>query len=335
MPFSIGQSEQFGYYKQITNWSTVYDADLSEEIANPERLTVGTLDFGFVLLCLFPILLIILVFNVGGTERDLDFMKLLQMQSDNIQKWLLVRYFFYFIFSVLLLLLLIIPCSLYLNVTFSIVLNYYLVCIGYILFWFIIFYYIALYSKSSADQSLKMIGVWLLFCVLLPGTIHQITNMKFTPSLMTDYLDANRKDTYALFELKPEVIKEMVTTAHPNLKNTAFSKDTIINTDITNNSSSALVNSIMKKAAKKLFDSNEKRNNFIKNTYVINPFGFFQNKLNAICSTDYYAFQNYKNQIQTAIDIKIKTMLLSEWNKEIIDKEKYKNFLKIATDEKK
>lgn len=335
MPFSIGQAEQFGYYKQVTTWSTVYDADLSEEIANPERLALGTLDFGFVFLCLFPILIIILLFNIGGTERDLNFIKLLEMQSGSIQKWLLVRYLFYFVFCISLLLLLLVPYNIYLKVEFSSAINYYIVCIIYTLLWFLLFYFIALYGKSSSAQSLKMVGIWLLICVLLPGTIHQVNNLKFGSNLMTDYLDANRKDTYALFDLKPEVIKEMVTAAYPELKNTAFGKDTIINTDIINNSSAALVNILMKKAAKKLSDSNENRNNFIKNTYLINPFGYFQNKLNAVCGTDYYAFQNYRNQIQKGIDLKINTMLFSEWDKEVIDKKKYLNILKITEGEKK
>ena len=35
MVFSLGQSEQYGYYKRVTNWSTIFDSDLAEEIANP------------------------------------------------------------------------------------------------------------------------------------------------------------------------------------------------------------------------------------------------------------------------------------------------------------
>ena len=38
LPLGIGQSEQFGYYKEITFWSSTYDNDMVEEIANPERL---------------------------------------------------------------------------------------------------------------------------------------------------------------------------------------------------------------------------------------------------------------------------------------------------------
>ena len=57
MVFSLGQSEQYGYYKRVTNWSSTFDSDLAEEIANPERLAIVTLDFNFVFTFLSPILI--------------------------------------------------------------------------------------------------------------------------------------------------------------------------------------------------------------------------------------------------------------------------------------
>lgn len=328
MPLSIGQAEQFGYYKQITNWSTVYDADLSEEIANPERLTTGTLDFGFAVLCLLPLLLIILLFSIGGLERDASFIKLIALQSNDIKKWLFARFLFYFILCILLLFALILPYSILTNAPFTSVVLYLLVCIGYLLFWFLILYFIALFAKNSSGQALKMVGLWLLFCVILPGTIHQISNWVYPSNFMTDYLDANRKETYAIFDLKLENIKERVLELHPELQNSALAKDIILNTDILNNSSAAVVNNLMKNAATKVALANQEKNNFIQNTYIINPFAFFQNKLNNICGTDYYSYQNYRVEIQKAIDQKIATQLKLEWNNMVVDKKKYQEILK-------
>ena len=70
MVFSVGQSEQYGYYKKVTNWSSTFDSDLAEEIANPERLALGTLDFNFVFIYLCPILITVLIFNIGGWKRS-------------------------------------------------------------------------------------------------------------------------------------------------------------------------------------------------------------------------------------------------------------------------
>ena len=62
MVFSLGQSEQYGYYKRVTNWSTIFDSDLAEEIANPERMAIGTLDLNFVLIYLILYYILFLFF---------------------------------------------------------------------------------------------------------------------------------------------------------------------------------------------------------------------------------------------------------------------------------
>ena len=99
MVFSLGQSEQYGYYKRVTNWSSRFDSDLAEEIANPERLAIGTLDFNFVFTYLSPILIIILLFNIGGLERDLKFENLVYLQSVSKRYWLLLRFLFFTLLS--------------------------------------------------------------------------------------------------------------------------------------------------------------------------------------------------------------------------------------------
>ena len=53
MPLGIGQAEQYGYYKKITNWSSTYDNDMVQELTNPERLVNGNIDFSFLIIFLF------------------------------------------------------------------------------------------------------------------------------------------------------------------------------------------------------------------------------------------------------------------------------------------
>ena len=103
MVFSLGQSEQYGYYKRVTNWSSTFDSDLAEEIANPERLAIGTLDFNFVFTYLSPILKIILLFNIGGLEKDLRFDNLIYLNNLSKERWLLARFSFYYFLTVILL----------------------------------------------------------------------------------------------------------------------------------------------------------------------------------------------------------------------------------------
>ena len=43
-PLGIGQSEQYGFYKQTKRWSSTYDTDMAEEISNYERLINGSVE---------------------------------------------------------------------------------------------------------------------------------------------------------------------------------------------------------------------------------------------------------------------------------------------------
>ena len=68
LPLGIGQTEQYGFYKEVTLWSSTYDNDMVEELSNPERLVNGNIDFSFLIVYLLPVLLIILTYNIGGLE---------------------------------------------------------------------------------------------------------------------------------------------------------------------------------------------------------------------------------------------------------------------------
>ena len=114
--YSIGQAEQFGYYKRVTFMASPYDADMTEEIANPERLQTGTLDFSFTLLYLLPLLLLILLYNLQSAEAEQGFLPLIEVQTASKNSWLLTRVSFYVLLLSVALLLLIIYGALLTNV---------------------------------------------------------------------------------------------------------------------------------------------------------------------------------------------------------------------------
>mgnify|MGYP001176269555 FL=1 len=330
MPFSIGQAEQYGYTKRISNWSTIFDSDMAEEIANPERLAVGTLDFSFVFIYLTPILIIIMLFNVGGLEKDLNFDQLIHVTNISKSQWLTARFSFYFILLFLLIILMMLPYSFLLEVfktdgiTF---LRLLLVKLGYIFFWFLVFFIINYFGKGSPDQSLKMISAWLLFCIIIPGGVHQLTSLKFPTNYMTDYLDVRRDNKNNFFEFSNESLRDTLISSFPYLESTVHASDSIPTKPILNKSVSALVNVLNKNAAKKVKISAEQRNQFIINSYIINPVIYFQNQINRETKTDYFAYEEYKNKIQSMIDGKIHLILNDCWNKEIVDKQKYISYV--------
>ena len=330
MVFSLGQSEQYGYYKRVTNWSTTFDSDLAEEIANPERLAIGTLDFNFVFIYLSPILLIILLFNIGGLEKDLRFDHLIYLQNISKGKWLFVRFLFYFIITIIILFILVLYYAFISGVFKNEALNFsgllFMITL-YILLWFTIFYFIDYFGKGSSDQAIKMISIWLSFCIVIPGIVHQVTSIKHSTNYMTDYLDVARDQSNDIFELSPDTLRMKLLDAFPRLEKTLFASDTIMDKSIINRSVSGLVNTLNKNVVISIEKSNEEKNEFIKSFDFLNPVIVFQNQINALTGTDYYAYLNYRKYIQSIIDKKINLILEDTWNKINVNKVKYNEYV--------
>ena len=331
MTFSLGQAEQYGYYKRVTNWSTTYDSDLAEEIANPERLAIGTLDFNFVLTYLSPILIIILLFNIGGLEKDLKFDNLIYSSKIKKEGWILARFLFYYLLITALIFILTIPYALlagvFENHTVQYV-NFLLLVLLYLILWFTTFYFINLTGKGSSDQALKMISVWMLLCIIIPGAIHQITSLKYPTNYMTDHLDVSRELSNNIFNLPEEDLKKGLLDEYPFLQNTLHASDSIINAAIINRSVSGLINSLNKNVSISIEFSSKKKNKFIKSFSKLNPVTTFQNEMNSIAETDFYAYRDYRTRIQEMIDKKIELILEDTWNNVTVDKNRYAEYVK-------
>jgi ABC-2 type transport system permease protein len=329
LPLSIGQTEQYGYYKSITIRSSAYDQDMVEEIANPERLINGNIDFLFVLIFLMPLLLIILVYNLNGLEKDLSFDKLVSVQTGNKLKWLFIRLSFYILTTFLSMAIFIMLLAVNREAfsTHSTELSSFLkVTVLYFIFWTFILYIIISNSNGSSSQAFRMISIWLILCVLIPGAIHQYASMKYPANYMTNYLDASRKEANEIYELSPDTLAKELLILYPELKNTKYGKDTIIDESIVGNSISALLNSMNKKAITNIEDQNEQKNKLIEFSYWFNPVSLFQNQLNRITSTDYYAYHAYRKKVQMAIDKKIRLLVFETWDKKNVDKARYGSY---------
>ena len=329
LPLGIGQAEQYGYYQKLSIWSSPLDNDIVEEISNYERLINGNIDFSFLILFLLPLLIIILTYNVRGLESDLKFHDLVSVQVGDYKKWVFYRLLFYAV-----LLLFSVDC-LFLSV--AIINNVFsyqffeLIILSnfYILIYFISFYLIIIKSNGSISVAFKMIALWLTFCVLVPGAVHQYINLKYPTNYMTDFLDANRKDTYDVFKLSKEELNEQLIEIYPELLLSKHAKDSVINRTIVRNTMSAIVNQINVNAIEKINQQNFSKNNLITKAYFFNPLSFFQNKWNALTETDYHSYSDYRNYTQSKIDKRLELLVYDCWNSKKLDLKSYNEYLNL------
>tara|TARA_Y100000589_G_C27194899_1_gene646343 strand:+ start:1466 stop:2788 length:1323 start_codon:yes stop_codon:yes gene_type:complete len=330
LPLGLGQAEQYGFYKKIGNWSSTFDNDMVEEIANPERLVNGNIDFAFLIIFLLPVLLIILTYNIKVLEQEYKFDKLVIVQFGSVYKWVFFRLLFYVILLILTTSIFIFGVSYVsggiidnLNATISLVK---ISCL-YILFFSLIFYFILIKSNTVTSSAFKMICVWLIFCVIIPAAVHQFASIKYPVNYMTEFLDVNRKEAYEIFELPVDSLYDRLVEIHPNLHNTKHGLSDEINNTIISNTVSSLINQMNKNVINKIESDCQRKNHLIESTYLFNPVSFIQNKWNYFTNTDFYSYQLYRAQVQQLIDQKLDLLTEECWEEKEVNKVIYLKYL--------
>lgn len=337
MTYSIGQAEQFAYYKNISMWSTAYDKDLTAEISNPERVAIGSLDFSFVWLFLMPLLLIVLAYSIHGLERDLNFIKLLSVQEPNSKSWIAKRFIAIGIFcTTVLVLLLLIPALLggYLGDHIGAIGQLFFFTFLYLLFWLFLLALISYYGKGQTDAALKMVGLWLLLTIVLPGLVHQYLALKNPPGFMMEIINAQRDDREKIYKTDIDSIKQNIFETYPALRESKLAQtDSLINPPAENGMYRTALNLHMNEVVKRVMEDHNKRNIKLKNTYFFNPVMAFQNQINAIAKTDFYTNQDFRKEIQDGATQINKQLIHDEWNAVKVDKNHFINYLNLLSDE--
>ncbi len=329
--YSIGQAEQYGFYKQISVWASAYDADMAEEIANPERLQTGTLDFAFVVLFLLPLLLLILLYNLKSAETEQGFLPLIEVQTASKNAWLLSRMAFYFTLLVLVNVGLILygttltPVFASAGQAFRQIIAYTFL---YLIFWTILYFVILQKGKSILGNTLQMVGFWLLFTLIIPATVHQFVGITKPVNLMTDLIDVQRDGREELFAQPDSVIDNQIFALFPEIKQSKLANDTTKRLMLRNYSASALANKMVKEATTPITQENQSKNALIQQSYWFNPLTFFQNQFNTLSQTHYQDYEMYRQDIQHLIEKRIKTMVMDIWNDAKVDKKKYLEYEK-------
>ncbi|MDP2189174.1 MAG: hypothetical protein Q8J69_10885 [Sphingobacteriaceae bacterium] len=331
MVYSIGQAEQYGFYKAISVWASAYDADMAEEISNPERLQIGTLDFAFAVLFLLPLLLLILVYNIKSTESEQGFLPLVYVQTGTKDAWLLARLWFY-TGMILLVLLLLMAYGAFLTHVWETEVNAFFevfaYAVFYVGFWLLIYFFILRNGKSILGNSLQMIGVWLLFALIIPATVHQIVGVLKPVNLMTDWIDIQRDGQEKLFAQPDSVIDDQLFALYPSLKVSKLADDLEKRQLLRNFSSSALAYDMVKGATVQMVAENQAKNALIEQTYWFNPSTFFQNRLNKSAQTHYQDYESYRVRINQLVARSIELMVTDLWNEVTVDEHKYLQYYK-------
>lgn len=176
---SIGQSDLSTNVQDVTILGLEgqrYDTDL----INPSRLEAGNLDLSFVIIFLFPLVIIALCFGVLHEEVEQGTWRLLRVQGTSMLRFywakMSLRIGLVSLALALLFALAVVSLGLPLNEAFwtFVGLSYL-----YILFWFAVCYAVVSLQRTSAFNAVTLLSLWLLLVVLVPVGVSSYVTARY------------------------------------------------------------------------------------------------------------------------------------------------------------
>lgn len=169
---SMGQRDVNPYYLKLRLLglqAQLYDS----ENVNPQKVLTGNFDLAFVLVYLFPLLIIALCFNILSAEKEQGTLPLLLSQPISLPLAVGAKLSFRLILVAGMALLLSLIAMLWAQVQpDSRLLLWLCVVLLYCLFWFGVAFLVAALQKNSAFNAVTLLGVWLLLTIIIPSLLN-------------------------------------------------------------------------------------------------------------------------------------------------------------------
>lgn len=195
---AVGQSDLYPYYFKVStdlkqNFANAY------EIENPLKLLVGRFDLAFVLLYLYPLLILALSFNMIAGERENGTLGMLLSQPVDLRTIVLgktsvralIAFLSVLVFSTLGFLMtgtgLTGPDAL------ARYFLWVLAVVAYGAFWFSLAVMVNARGRSAATNAMILAAFWLVFVVLLPSAINVVATTAYPVPSRVEYIQAMRE----------------------------------------------------------------------------------------------------------------------------------------------
>jgi ABC-2 type transport system permease protein len=193
---AIGQSDLYPYYVKASTLSAsaVLGAD---EIENPDNLLFGRFDLGFVLVYLYPLLILALSYNVLSAEREQGTLSLTMAQPVRLSTLVLGKLASRG--AVMLVLTLLIAMIAMLSTGGSLLSPEFLlwVCtlLAYTAFWFSLAVLVNAVGHSSAANAMALVVAWVGLSLIVPSALHLLAGTLYPVPSRVEMIHSMREAT--------------------------------------------------------------------------------------------------------------------------------------------
>jgi len=212
---SIGHRDIQASVKNV-NIRNLEEQKHSTKLLNPFYQLLGNMDFSFVLIYLFPLIIIGFCFNLLSEEKEGGTWRLILSQSENPQQVIRIKLFIRLASVLGTLLLLLIIGKFYLNIPLDAAFAAFgLMAILYVLFWFALTWWVVSLQKSSAQNALLLLLTWVSLTIVIPASVNAlVVNLYPVPEAYSSVVES-RDGYHTKWDLPKEPTIKKFTDHYP------------------------------------------------------------------------------------------------------------------------
>lgn len=177
---------------QSVNIRNLEEQKYSSELVNPFYQLLGNMDFSFVLIYLFPLIIIAFCFNLLSEEKEDGTWKLVLSQSKNplnvirTKLWIRLASIFILFFTLLVI------GKFYLQIPLDTpFLVFTLTATLYLIFWFAFVWFITSLQKSSQQNAMLLLFTWVALTIIVPASVNAlVVNLYPVPEAYSTIIDS-------------------------------------------------------------------------------------------------------------------------------------------------
>lgn len=192
-----------------------YDAELN----NPNNLLSGNIDFSFVLIYLFPLLIIAFSYNLVSEEKESGTWKIVATQSKNTFLYILKLFYVRIISLIVLLNIILFIAVLILNIPLNqAFFTFYALGILYILFWFAVSFFIVSLQQHSNFNAVILLTIWLFLIIILPAVINTYIVNKYPIPEALELTVKQRNAYHEKWDMDKKITMDKFYSHYPQFK---------------------------------------------------------------------------------------------------------------------
>lgn len=271
---------------QLVNIRNLEEQKNTSEFINPFFQLLGNLDFSFVLIYLFPLIIIALCFNIRSEENESGRWPLLSVQSKAPKQFIFSKLLLRWVLVIIVFFLLMAFSILYMEIPInSSLIGFISISFFYISFWFIFSWFVISWDQSSKLNAIILLSFWMLLNIILPAFTNSVVSYIYPiPEAYETTIDSREgyhtkwdQDKIPTIEKFKKHYPQYEKYSHPEDAN--FSWFWYYAMQQMGDDESLDARLAMK-------DKLRKRNQFVNNVGLFVPSIYTQISLNKLCKTD-------------------------------------------------